>query len=208
MSRSSQSERGLARVRGCQCSILMLTQKAWVLRSTFSTRGMNGRRPFTWGWFRSYHSLIDQIHWWAKEFFNYRPPWCIELILLVHGGNLISNEWQNIQSLLCGHSQTWAHCCCYCSINTTLAANVVNYCPSCICQALCHGCISSGSIDLSLALIKRIFIILFHLLSIFMRENLVGIIFPLFFFAFFMRWFREEELSSPPQTRGRPWVLA
>lgn len=166
---------------------------------------------FSQGWFRSYHSQIDQIHWWAKVFFfNYRPSWCIELILLVHGGKLNPNDWQNIQSLLCGHSQTWADCCCYCSFNRTMAANVVNYCPSRICQALCHGCISSGSICLSLtlALIKRIFIILFHLLSIFMRENLVGIVFSPFFLFLFMRWFREEELASPPQTRGRPWVLA
>lgn len=146
-----------------------------------------------------------------KEFFNYRPSWCTELILLAHAGKLSPNEWQNIQSLLYGYSQTWAHCCCYCSSNRTLAANVMNYCPSYICQALCHGCISSGSIDLSLslALIKLIFIILFHLLSIFMRENLVGIgFFLLFFLCFYMKLFREEELASPPQTRGRPWVLA
>lgn len=177
MSRPSQSKRGLARVRVCQNRILTPTQTrhGHLLRSIVSAPVLNRRSPwrhkgeiqqsanlidlsfthilqtlFSQGWFRSYHSLIDQIHWWAKEFFNYRPSWCIELILLVHGGKLNPNEWQNIQCLFCGHRQTWAHCCCYCSFNRTLAANVMNYCPSCFCQAVCHGCISSGSIDLSL----------------------------------------------------------
>lgn len=80
----------------------------------------------------------------------------------------------------------------------------MNYCPSCFCQALCHGCISSGSIDLSLSLtlIKLIFIILFHLLSIFMRENLVGIVFPFFSFLFYETVQRRGVSLTAPNQRS------
>lgn len=35
------------------------------------------------------------------------------------------------------------------SNRTTLAANVLKYCPSFVCQALCHGCVPSRSLSLS-----------------------------------------------------------